>query len=132
MTSDSVDGYCVIPSGFEQRQVINYLVNSLHVTEEAIESISKCKDVFVLSNLVDKRIEIDNGFIDSYWIDIIEYVLEVHKQENIRTYHLVVGMDTNEQVLKKEIRKYFHEESIYLDVFREGWLMRDETIINLE
>ncbi|EOC9190080.1 hypothetical protein ACJB9C_002197 [Listeria monocytogenes] len=84
----------------------------------------------MLSNLVDKGLETDNVFIDSYWSDIIEYVLEVHKQEIIRTYHLVADMDTNEQVLKKAIKKYFHEESIYLEAFKEGWLMRDDSIIN--
>ncbi len=41
-------------------------------------------------------------------------------------------METSEQVLKKAIRKYFHEESITLESFKEFWLMRDETIINLE
>lgn len=69
---------------------------------------------------------------DTYWIDIIDYVLEVHKQETIQTYHLIVGMETSEQVLKNAIRKYFHEESITLESFKAAWLMRDETITNLE
>lgn len=85
----------------------------------------------MLSNLVDKGLEIDNGFINSCWIDVIEYVLEVQKQENLQTYHLIVSMETSEQVLEKAIRKYFYEECITLESFKEAWLMRDETIINL-
>ncbi|HAC1157050.1 TPA: hypothetical protein ACQZ3J_000885 [Listeria monocytogenes] len=124
--------YCVVPIELEPKQIIPYLANSLHTTEAAIESICKIEDVYVLSNLVDKGLEVDNGFIDSYWIDIIEYVLEVHTQENLQTYHLIVSMETSEQVLEKAIRKYFHEECITLESFKEAWLMRDETIINLE
>ena len=58
--------YCVVPSGTEQKQVIAYLVNLLHINEAVNESISKNENVFVLGDLVDKRRPIENGFIDSY------------------------------------------------------------------
>lgn len=124
--------YCVVPIEIEQQQIVFYLANSLHTTVRAIEFIYRNEDVFVISNLVDKRQEINNGFIDSYWIDTVEYVLEVQKQENIQTYHLVVGMDTEEQFLEETVRKYFYKEHISLETFRDAWMMRDESFISME
>ncbi|EHQ4933919.1 hypothetical protein KQY60_000903 [Listeria monocytogenes] len=36
-------------------------------------------------------------------------------------------MDTNEHVLKNEIRKHLCGEIISLEAFKNGWLMRDLT-----
>jgi len=55
-------------------------VNLLYINEAVNESISKNENVFVLGVLVDKRGPIENRFIDYYWINIIEYDLEIQRQ----------------------------------------------------
>lgn len=82
----------------------------------------------MIGNFVDKVQNIDNDFVNLCWLDNIEYVLEVYKQKNIRTYHLVVGMDTEEQVLEETVRRYFYKEHISLESFKDAWTMRDESI----
>ncbi|EAC6741420.1 hypothetical protein AAV01_13490 [Listeria monocytogenes] len=70
-----------------KKQILSALVKSLHTTEDKIEFLCRNEDVFVINRFIDEE-KNDNGFIDSYWIDITEYVIEVQKQRDIRTYYL--------------------------------------------
>lgn len=124
--------HCIIPENYELDRIRTYIAYSMRRDQDSIGSISKEGEVFLIDSMIDQNEGIGNGFIDSYWIDVVEYIVEVYHQRNCQTFSVIADMNTNEQTVKDEIRKIFFGKKIIIDVFRDAWLIRQKKYVELK
>ncbi|MDN3185474.1 hypothetical protein [Enterococcus faecalis] len=115
--------HCIVPISFKAEEIRNYLAKSLHVSKSVIELVKE-ELVFRVEELIDESVGIDNGQIDSYWLDGIEYVVD-WGDEQVSDFSLVIaGADTTEQEVKKVLGNLYPENDFRVEYFEECWIKR--------
>ncbi|WP_368562365.1 hypothetical protein [Enterococcus faecalis] len=113
---------CVIPSIFDKESVINYFAKSINRPIETIKIISEQETyIFTKKSEVGQLKPICR--IDLYWIDVIEYLIEININD-VAIEYTVIGDLADESLIKKYLIGYYSKAKISVEEYREGWLMR--------
>lgn len=102
-----------------------YFASSLYISKDVVE-ILKVKEVYIFYEHIYEDKEYIEGFIAEYWIDVIEYIVEIEQRKSILNFNIVAGMNTNEKDIENIFRSYYPRNKIFVDSFKDGWLMRSE------
>lgn len=116
---------CILPMNMNQEAIKEYFASSLYISKGFVE-ILKVEEVYILYEHIYEDKEYIEGFIDEYWIDVIEYLVEIEQRKSILNFNIVAGMNTNEKDIENIFRIYYPRNKIYVDSFKDGWLMRSK------
>ncbi|HBI1635441.1 TPA: hypothetical protein I0F70_RS09560 [Enterococcus faecalis] len=116
---------CVLPMNMNHETIKKYFAASISISENFVE-IFQQEEVYVLDYHLNEDGECMEGFIDEYWIDVVEYLVEIEQKESILNFNIVAGMNTNEKDIENIFRSYYPRNKIFVDSFTDGWLMRSE------
>lgn len=128
---------CVVPKDSDENLVKMFIAKTLHIKEEIIKILRKEK-AFVLDKFIDQNFEKDHyeffcvDCIDFYWIDVVEYVVEITKNGKAIDFSVIVGVETEEREIQKLFQNYFPKENILVDFFKNAWLMRSPEFLLTE
>lgn len=59
-------------------------------------------------------------------IDVVEYLVEIEQRKSALNFNIVAGMNTNEKDIENIFRSYYPRNEIFVDSFKDGWLMRSK------
>jgi hypothetical protein len=116
---------CVLPMNMNHETIKKYLAASISISENFVE-IFQQEEVYVLDYHINEDGEYMVGFIDEYWIDVVEYLVEIEQKESILNFNIVAGMNTSEKDIENIFRSYYPRNKIFVDSFNDAWLMRSK------
>ncbi|MET1943959.1 hypothetical protein ABXL60_11270 [Enterococcus faecalis] len=116
---------CILPMNMNQEAIKEYFASSLYISKGFVE-ILKVEEVYIFYEHIYEDKEYIEGFIDEYWIDVIEYLVEIEQRKSILNFNIVAGMNTNEKDIENIFRIYYPRNKIFVDSFKDGWLMRSK------
>ncbi|MGC2990376.1 hypothetical protein ACPTGG_10390 [Enterococcus faecalis] len=116
---------CILPMNMNHEAIKEYFASSLYISKDVVE-ILKVKEVYIFYEHIYEDKEYIEGFIAEYWIDVIEYLVEIEQRKSILNFNIVAGMNTNENDIENIFRSYYPRNKIFVDSFKDGWLMRSE------
>ncbi|MBO0473880.1 hypothetical protein JZO86_09225 [Enterococcus ureasiticus] len=102
----------------------SYTEKATGIDRDAVRVITR-EQVIVFYDFIDQRLLIDNGFIDTYWIDVAIYLIEI-LDENTISYSLVVAGIESEEVIKAIFQNCYQDAEINIIDYENGWLKRAE------
>ncbi|HCQ8747207.1 hypothetical protein [Enterococcus entomosocium] len=116
---------CILPMNMNHEAIKEYFATSLYIPIDVVE-IVKVEEVYIFYEHIYEDKEYIEGFIDEYWIDVIEYLVEIEQRKSILNFNIVAGMNTNEKDIENIFRSYYPRNKIFVDSFKDGWLMRSK------
>lgn len=114
---------CIVPVEVEEEELRTYFSKSTQIGEKNVR-IQNNGLVTILDDLIDKERKTDSDFISSFWIDIVEYMVEVQQNDNYQEYLVIAGMETEEQDIKNVFQKENAEATVLVENYKDGWLKR--------
>ena len=116
---------CILPMNMNHEAIKEYFASSLYIPIDVVE-ILKEEEVYVFNKQINEDKENIDCFIDEHWIDVVEYLVEIEQRESILNFNIVAGINTNEKDIENIFRSYYPRNKIFVDSFKDGWLMRSE------
>ncbi|HCT4863042.1 TPA: hypothetical protein OTY93_001047 [Enterococcus faecalis] len=120
---------CILPLNINHEAIKEYFASSLYISKDVVE-ILKVEEVYIFYEHIYEHIYEDKeyieGFIDEYWIDVIEYLMEIEQRKSILNFNIVAGMNTNEKDIENIFRSYYPRNKVLVDSVNDGWLMRSK------
>lgn len=116
---------CILPMHMNHEAIKEYFASSLYISKDVVEIVN-VEEVYIFYEHINEEKEHFEGFIDEHWIDVVEYLVEIEKRESILNFNIVVGINTNEKDIENIFRSYYPRNKIFVDSFKDGWLMRSK------
>ncbi|EDO0512848.1 hypothetical protein GN336_02435 [Listeria monocytogenes] len=118
---------CILPMNINHEAIKKYFASSLYIPKNVVE-ILKVEEVYVFYEQINEDEEYTKGFIADHWIDVVEYLVEIVQRESNLNFIIISGMNTSETDIENMLRSYYHRNKIFVDRFKDAWLMRTKKI----
>ena len=114
---------CVFTENDKTKDVRTYICNSLKICDENLKIIEKF-DCTIFKHSFTNRFE--KGFIESSWIDGVEYAVEI-VENNRKEYKIFIAdFDIATEEVFAEIHNMYPKIPLKIDCLGDVWLKRSD------
>ncbi|MBW9321981.1 hypothetical protein FG877_00150 [Enterococcus casseliflavus] len=116
---------CILKKNKDVKGIRKYICNSLNLCDNEL-LVQEKYDCFILEYSFKDRNDCDKGIIEKYWLDGLEYALEITLDDKKEYKIFIADFDYPKESVHEEISKMYPDVPIKIDLVDEVWIKRND------